>query len=75
MVEADAADIMMPFFEGCNEDGSLNLLMRDSAREAFKNENPGAEISLPVMNDRNLGQLFAFFQLSEAITEYLLFSR
>ena len=75
LVEEDAADIMMPFFEGCNEDGSLNLLMRDSAREAFKNENPGVEISLPVMNDRNLGQLFAFFQLSEAITEYLLFSR
>lgn len=75
LVEEDAADIMMPFFEGCNEDGSLNLLMRDSARAAFKNENPGAEISLPVMNDWNLGQLFAFFQLSEAITEYLLFSR
>ena len=75
LVEEDAADIMMPFFEGCNEDGSLNLLMKDSARAAFKNEAPGSEISLPVMNDRNLGQLFAFFQLSEAITEYLLFSR
>lgn len=75
LVEEDAADIMMPFFEGCNEDGSLNLLMRDTARDSFDNGKPGAVISLPVMNDRNLGQLFAFFQLSGAITEYLLFLR
>lgn len=71
LIEKDAQDIMMPFFEGCHEDGSLNLLMTDTARNRFDDEKPGVKITLEAMDDYNLGQLLAFFQLSRGITAYL----
>jgi len=69
--QRDTQDVMMPYFEGCSEDGSLNLLMLDEAEKRFANENPGVKLSMETMNDYNLGQLFAFFQLSKGITEIL----
>lgn len=69
--ERDTRDVMMPYFERCSEDGSLNILMLDEAEKAFVNENPGVKISVETMNDYNLGQLFAFFQLSKGIAEIL----
>lgn len=71
LAEKDDKDIMMPFFEGCHEDGSLNLLLVDTAEKHFANEKPGVKISVEYMNDYNLGQLFAFFQLSKGITTFL----
>lgn len=72
LVEKDSLDIMMPYFEGCNEDGSLNLLMTEEANRRFEKAACGVKISLPHMDDYNLGQLFAFMQLSKGITEQLV---
>lgn len=71
LIEEDSSDVMMPYFEEGDEDGSLNRLMLRTAKEAFSGERPGVRLSLEVMNDYNLGQLFAFTQLSKGITEFL----
>lgn len=71
----DREDIMTPFFDGCNDDGSLNLLLQEKALENFnagKSENPGFKITLERLDEYNLGQLFAFVQLSNGITKFLL---
>lgn len=75
IIEKDAEDIMTPFFEGCHEDGSLNLLLTDTATHYFmreRAETAGAHISIEYLDERALGQLFAFVQLSNKITEFLL---
>lgn len=74
LVEEDEEDIMMPFFEGCNQDGSLNLLLRESAEKRFCEENgaPKVKIAVEQMDAYALGQLMAFTQLSDGITDYLL---
>lgn len=71
LIEKDSRDVMMPYFEGCNEDGSLNLLLTDTAHKYFDNENPGVKLSIESMNDYNLGQLLGFFQLSGGIYQIL----
>ncbi len=35
IIEEDQEDIMMPYFEGCHEDGSLNLLLNAAAGKYF----------------------------------------
>lgn len=72
LVEKDSLDIMMPYFEGCHEDGSLNLLMAEEANRRFEEAACGVKISMSHMDDYNLGQLFAFMQLSNGITEQLV---
>ncbi len=75
IIEEDQEDIMMPYFEGCNEDGSLNLLLTDTARKCFfenNEEKTGVQISVERLDSYNLGQLTAFVQLSNGITEFLL---
>lgn len=72
-VERDEEDIMMPYFEGCHGDGSLNLMINEEGNKFFFEENeknPGVKISLEWLDSYNLGQLTAFIQLSNAITEY-----
>ncbi len=72
LVEKDNFDIMTPFFEGCHEDGSLNLLLLETAQQSFvKGSRPGVTLSLEAMDDYNLGQLCAFLQLSDGICEIL----
>ena len=71
LIEEDSEDVMMPYFEEGDEDGSLNRLMLRTAGEVFDDEKPGVRLSMEVMNDYNLGQLFAFTQLSKGITEFL----
>ena len=74
LIEEDEEDIMMPYFEGCNQDGSLNLLLRESAERYFYEtaDGPGIKLSVEQMDAYALGQLFAFMQLSNGITEQLL---
>ncbi len=73
-IERDAEDIMMPYFEGSRGDGSLNLLMDECGDEYFFQNTkaiPGVKISVEWVDSYNLGQLFAFAQLSNGITEFL----
>lgn len=73
-IDRDEDDIMMPFFEGCHEDGSLNLLMNETGDRYFFEETeklPGVKLSMEWMEPYNLGQLIAFIQLSNLITEFL----
>lgn len=74
LIEEDEEDIMMPYFEGCNQDGSLNMLLKETAEREFAEEDQGPKIKLSVeqMDAYALGQLLAFAQLSNGITEYLL---
>lgn len=72
-VERDEEDIMMPFFEGCHGDGSLNLMINEEGNTFFFEEIkeiPGVKLSLEWLDSYNLGQLTAFIQLSNSITEY-----
>ncbi len=75
LVEKDSLDIMMPYFDGCNEDGSLNLLMAEEANRHFEKTACGVKVSLTHMDDYNLGQLFAFMQLSKGITDLLVIAQ
>lgn len=73
--EEDEADIMMPYFEGCSMEGSLNALMKETAAKCFADgggEAPAVKISVEKMDAFNLGQLMAFFQLSRGIAEFLV---
>lgn len=73
--ELDEEDVMMPYFEGCNEDGSLNLLLRETADRYFLQERMkgrSVRISVERLDSYNLGQLAAFLQLSDGITDFLL---
>lgn len=73
-IGADDEDIMTPFFEGCHEDGSLNLLLADEIDDYFTQKNAeaiSADIAVERLDERALGQLFAFVQLSDKITEFL----
>lgn len=75
IIEKDEDDIMMPYFEGCNEDGSLNLLLNDTAKKYFFENNQrktGINITVERLDAYTLGQLTAFVQLSNGITEFLL---
>lgn len=73
-VEREEEDIMMPFFEGCNEDGSLNLLLASEMERQFGGQGAGPKVRISAedLSAYSLGQLFAFIQLSAGITEYLL---
>lgn len=69
------SDIMTPSFAGCNEDGSLNLLLQDTWEKYFsenKGENPKIHIVIERLDDYTLGQFLAFLQLSNGITKILL---
>lgn len=73
-IERDAEDIMMPYFEESRGDGSLNLLLDECGDEYFfrnTDKIPGVKISVEWVDAYNLGQLFAFVQLSNGITEFL----
>lgn len=75
LIAEDQEDIMMPYFEGCHEDGSLNLLLNDTARKYFFENSrvrSGVQITVERLDSYNLGQLTAFVQLSNGITEFLL---
>ena len=75
IIEEDQEDIMMTYFEGCNEDGSLNLLLNSTAKEYFFENDEGktgVQIAVERLDSYNLGQLMAFVQLSNGITEFLL---
>lgn len=75
LIEEDTADLMMPFFEGCSMEGSLNSLLVETVEKYFREEwksAVGVKISLKVLDAYNLGQLCAFVQLSEQISEYLI---
>ncbi len=70
-VENPGEDLMTPLFEGCNPDGSLNLLLNDESRRSFfeKKEKPGFEIVLGERDSSFAGQMAAFIQISEGIAE------
>lgn len=73
-IERDEDDIMMPFFEGCHGDGSLNLMMDEAGDKYFFDETekiPGVKLSAEWIDPYNLGQFTAFMQLSNLITEFL----
>lgn len=73
--DSDEEDVMMPYFEGCNEDGSLNLLLRETADRYFLQENmKGRSVRIVIerLDSYTLGQLAAFLQLSDGITDFLL---
>lgn len=74
LIEEDDADLMMPYFEGCSTEGSLNSLLGETAAKYFgeKTDRPGVKLSMKVLDAYNLGQLAAFVQLSEQISEYLI---
>ena len=70
-VENPGEDLMTPLFEGCNGDGSLNLLLNEESRRRFyEDERPGFEIVLGEADASSAGQLAAFVQISEGIAEY-----
>ena len=73
-IEKDDNDIMMPYFEGAQGEGSLNLLMNEAGNKYFFEETkefPGVKLSIEWLESYNLGQFFAFIQLSNLITEFL----
>lgn len=66
------ADIMTPSFEGCDEDGSLQLLLNRERDESF--EKMHAESFLVELNSNDaeaIGELIAFLQMSQSI-EFLI---
>lgn len=68
-------DLMTPSFEGCNEDGSLTLLVSDEIRKAFfdaEDTSEGFRITVDRADNRNAGRLMAFFQLSETIINRII---
>ena len=71
-VENPGEDLMTPLFEGCNSDGSLNLLLNEESRRRFygDEEKPGVEIVLGEADASSVGQLAAFVQISEGIAEF-----
>lgn len=75
IVEMDEEDVMMPYFEGCNEDGSLNLLLKETADRYFRRDDMAersVKISVERLDSYSLGHLAAFLQLSDGITDFLL---
>lgn len=73
--DQDEEDVMMPYFEGCNEDGSLNLLLLDTAERYFLQDNMknrSVRIVAERLDSYTLGHLAAFLQLSDGITDFLL---
>ncbi|MGF6377001.1 hypothetical protein M2140_002080 [Clostridiales Family XIII bacterium PM5-7] len=74
-VKENWADIMTPTFDGCHEDGSLGLLLVDTWEACFSvnpEENPRVHLSVERLDSHTLGELMAFLQLSNGITEILL---
>lgn len=71
-VENPGEDLMTPLFEGCNADGSLNLLLNDESRKRFYagEDTPGFEIVLGERDASFAGQLAAFVQISEGIADF-----
>lgn len=75
VVKEGWSDIMTPPFQGCHEDGSLNLLLADTWEKYFlenKIQNPGFCITVERLDDYGLGEFLAFLQLSNGITKILL---
>lgn len=69
------ADLMTPIFEGCHEDGSLNMLQKDQIMKDFCNEDynhKGFKISVEKANSYFTGTMMAFMELSLGICEFLL---
>lgn len=67
-------DIMLPSFEGCDEDGSLfNLMKREEQRDFFdeSNEDPGFSLETEIMDEKNAGALMAFLQMTMALCGYI----
>lgn len=75
VTDQDEEDVMMPYFEGCNEDGSLNLLLLETAEQFFSQDcmkKRSVKILLERLDSYTLGHLAAFLQLSDGITDFLL---
>lgn len=73
--DQDEEDVMMPYFDGCNEDGSLNLLLLETAERYFLQDNMkgrSVRIAAERLDSYTLGHLAAFLQLSDGITDFLL---
>lgn len=71
-VENPGEDLMTPLFQGCNADGSLNLLLNEESRRKFyaDEETPGFEIVMGERDASFAGQLAAFIQISEGIADF-----
>ena len=75
VTEKEEEDVMMPYFEGCNEDGSLNLLLQERAERYYEQEalkGRAVKITVPQLDSYALGHLAAYLQLSDGITDFLL---
>ena len=65
------SDIIVPFFEGCDTDGSLGLLnYREANNDFFAKEEPGFKIEIENLDPFSVGSLMAFVQISMAISKY-----
>lgn len=65
-------DIMTPSFEGCDEDGSLQLLLNRERGEHFAGlECEGFAIELDTNDAEDIGELVAFLQMTQLI-EFLI---
>ena len=63
---------MTPSFEGCDEDGSLQLLLNRERDEHFAGlECEGLAIELDTNYAEDIGELVAFLQMSQLI-EFLI---
>lgn len=65
-------DLMTPSFEGCDEDGSLQLLLNRERDEHFAGlECEGLTIELDTNDAEDIGELVAFLQMTQSI-EFLI---
>ncbi|MBQ1396543.1 MAG: hypothetical protein IIY84_04460 [Eubacterium sp.] len=72
--EESAEDLMTPPFEGCDPDGSLQLLLKAEKEHDFYDEllgGEGFEFKVEQADAAGAGALMAFLQMSEGIAAWL----
>ena len=70
----EKADVVLPSFPGCNEDGSLNLLFKEQIREFLAGEKPEngcSRINTEELKPYDFARLMAFLQVSCGITSFI----
>jgi len=71
---SEAADVVLPSFPGCNEDGSVNLLLKEQIQKFFDGEKFDkrcSRINTEELKPYDFARLMAFLQVSCGITSFI----
>lgn len=67
--EEGMQDVMTPSFEGCDPDGSLFLLSKSEENKYVEESKIAFRIGIPRADERSIGALIAFVQMSAGISD------